>query len=474
MTTATNMQQSSLISAMNKQNVTTLNGMPAQTSTMDFCVDLFFKIGASRGQDIIPQFSKAFAEDADVATRIALHARDIRGGSGERQLFRNIAAYIANKDVNLAKRVMAKIPELGRWDDILVFFGTPVERDALSMINHALRSQDSLCAKWMPRKGEAANKIRAYMKVSPKVYRKLLVTLSDTVEQKLCANEYQTVNYNHVPSVAAARYQATFMRHDEKRYTAYRESLKTGDKSVKINAGAVYPYDVIKSLRFGDKAIADAQWKALPDYLKDSDENILTVVDVSGSMDCPAGNNPNVSCMDVAISLGLYLSERSNGKFKDAFVTFSSKPELQIVRGSLSDRYTQMARSAWQMNTNLEAVFDLILNSAVKGNVPAEDMPSIVLILSDMQFDQCIPTPSHSAMQMISRKYENHGYKVPKVVFWNLKAYNNVPVSFNQAGVALVSGFSPAIMAAVLGADVDEFSPRSIMLKAVMQDRYNY
>jgi hypothetical protein len=222
----------------------------------------------------------------------------------------------------------------------------------------------------------------------------------------------------------------------------------------------------------GDKDVADAQWKALPDYMNDS--NVLPLVDVSGSMHCSVGGNPNLQCIDVALSLGLYCADKNKGAYKDMFLTFSEKSELVILKGSLHQKMEQMNGSHWGMNTNLHKAFDRILDVAIKGNVKAEDMPTILLILSDMEFDMCAKYDD-SAMQMIQRKYATAGYKVPTIVYWNLNSRSgHAPVSFNEKGVGLVSGFSPSIMRAILSSDMDTLSPETIVRDAVMIDRYNY
>jgi hypothetical protein len=177
--------------------------------------------------------------------------------------------------------------------------------------------------------------------------------------------------------------------------------------------------------------------------------------------------------LDVAVSLGLYLADKNKGKFKDTFLTFSGSPELLHLNGNILDKISQMVRSSWQMSTNLHAAMQKILDVAIKGSVPQEEMPEVLLILSDMQFDSCTRYDD-SAMQMIERKFTDSGYKVPKIVFWNLNANDNVPVKFDKRDTALVSGFSPAIMKSVLAADLEQFTPESIMMKAIMSDRYNF
>lgn len=472
-----------LFEAVNASGVTT-NGAVTNASSLNKNVDLFFLAGASRGKDIIGTFAGALAEDSEVAVRVLEWARDARGGAGERETFRKLFTYLIRTEPTLAERLLVKVPELGRWDDILLTFGTVLERDALRMISFALNQvQDGLCAKWMPRQGPEANKLRSYMKMTPKQYRKLLVGLSNTVEQKMCAQDWTGITYPHVPSVAAGRYQKAFLKHDPAGYAVFKEKLVTGE--AKINASVSYPYDVIRSLTKGDREVAIAQWKALPNYLEGSDENIMPVVDVSGSMGSVASGS--VTALDVAISLGLYVSERMGGAFKDTFMTFSGSPQMLKLTGDLGKRYDQMARSDWGMNTDIGAVFKLILSAAKTGNVDQKEMPTKILILSDMEFDACVTTGSTasagrhstgspmsvSAMDFIEKEYEAAGYKVPQIVFWNLNGrVGNSPVTYNKVGAALVSGFSPSIVKSVLGGE--EMTPISIMLKTVMVERYDF
>lgn len=466
-------------------SATTVNGAVTNASSLNKNVDLFFLAGASRGKDITSTFAGALVEDAEVAVRVLEWARDARGGAGERDTFRKLFGYLIRSEPALAARVLVKVPELGRWDDLLMTFGTTLERDALRMIATALNDKhDGLCAKWMPRQGAEANKVRSYMKMTPKGYRKLVVGLSNTVEQKMCAQDWSGIVYPHVPSVAAGRYQKAFLKHDPKGYGEYKEKLVSGE--AKINASVAYPYDVIRSLNNGDKTVANAQWAALPNYLEGSDENIMAVVDVSGSMGSVASGS--VTALDVAVSLGLYVSERQGGVFKDTFMTFSGSPQMVKLKGDLSQRYAQMSRADWAMNTDLGAVFKLILSAAVKHKVDQKEMPTKVLILSDMEFDACVTTGgsgstgryssggsavSVSAMEFIEKEYAAAGYKVPQVVFWNLNGRaGNSPVTYNKVGAALVSGFSPSIVKSVLGGE--EMTPISIMLKTVMVQRYDF
>lgn len=469
---------STFVEAVKNQGARTENGMRARKSTASACVDLFFKIGASRGKNIVPDFAAAYVEDKDIALRIAQWTRDIRGGSGERELYHQILKYLEKHDPAAASKLLAKTPEIGRWDDIFVFSDKNLKRQAFTMLGDALRNRNGLAAKWTPRQGKLAAEIRQFYGMSPKFYRKSLVELTNVVEQKMCANQWDDINHNHVPSLAASRYKKAFTRHGHK-FAEYVAKLAKGEAGVKVNASAVYPYDILKGLNTSGMSYGKteldhivAQWEALPNYVGDA--NILPLVDVSGSMTSPVGgygSGSKTSCLDVAVSLGLYLADKNKGKFKDTFLTFSSNPQLLNLKGNVVEKCNQMVRSSWEMGTNLHAALAKILDTAIKGNVPQEEMPEMLLILSDMQFNGCV-AHDDSAINMIKRKYEEAGYDAPAVVFWNLNAKDNVPVKHDKSGVALVSGFSPAIVKSVLSTDMEQFTPYGVMLKAVMIDRY--
>jgi len=473
------------INAVVNQSARTENGMKARQSTANALTDLFFKIGAMRGQNVIPAWTAAKVQDLQKASRIALWARDVRGGAGERKIFRDILVDLASSDPHRGVALARKIPELGRWDDFLVFVGTPLEVYAFETIREALEAGNGLCAKWMPRQGPIAVKLRQHLGWTPKFYRKRLVELTKVVETQMCAKDWDNINFNHVPSVASGRYKKAFARNTEK-YKEWTAALVSKDpevaKAVKVNAGAVYPYDVLKGLicTYGTRYDSHnlnhilAQWEALPNFVGDA--NILPLVDVSGSMTSLAGGHKSkssTSCLDVAVSLGLYLADKNKGKFKDTFLTFSSDPQLLHLRGNILDKVKQMVSSKWEMNTNLHRALDKILRTALEGNVPQSEMPGALLILSDMQFDSCT-RHDDSAMEMIKRKYVDAGYNVPNIVFWNLNAHDNVPVKYDTRGAALVSGFSPSIVKAVLQAEMDNFTPEAIMMQTIMNPRYDY
>ena len=473
-----------LVDALRQNDTVTENGMVTNSSSLNACVDLFFSIGAMRGQDkdrLIRNFSLALLEDPARAMKILFWVRDVRGGAGERQIFRDVMKFLAEDHTDFLRKNIPYISEFGRWDDLLTLVGTKLETEALTQIRWGLDAKNGLCSKWMPRKGPIAAKLRTFMEMSPKQYRKTLVELTHVVETQMCANEWENIEFGKLPSVASARYQKAFWKRNEEGYKSYIASLQKGE--AKINAGAIYPYDVTKSLQRGNSDVAIEQWKALPNYMDGSEDRILPVVDVSGSMQASAGGNKNVSCMDVSISLGLYISERNTGSFKDAFVSFSAEPKLHILKGNLRDRFAQLQRAEWGYNTNLVKVFDLVLDQATKHSVPESEMPTKILILSDMEFDKATETVSGwekthiatkwdaTAQEMIEQKYADAGYKVPAIVYWNIQSRgNNIPVAFDKTGTALISGFSPSILKSVVKGDIT--SPQGIMDETIMSPRY--
>lgn len=467
----------------------TFNGMPTLSSSGNALCDLFSAIGSSRGKDLRPQFNLAYDLDRTKALKILLWARDVRGGSGERQIVRDLLRHLEETHSDDAEMLIPLIPFFGRWDDLLVFHTADMRRNAYTVIAEALNDPATagLCAKWMPRKGKLALELEDFLGLSPtargfhytddkaypgKAYRQMLAALTNAVEQQMCAKEWDAIVFGHVPSLAAARYQKAFNRRCAERYKEYKAGLVKG--TAKINASAVYPYDVIKSIDHGDSVVAKAQWEALPDFL--GDENMLAMVDVSGSMQAKAGSG-NVSNLQVACSLGLYIADKAKGAFKDCFLTFSGSPKIEVLTGDIVTKYHQMIRSHWTMNTNLMGAFMEILKVAKTHKLDESVMPKILLILSDMEFDACTSGRDQRAADAVREMYEQAGYQVPKLVFWNLNSRSgNSPVSYREDGTALVSGFSPAIMKSVLKAaeiKADNFTPEAVMELTIANDRYD-
>ena len=458
-----------LVTAMQKQanKTETLNGAKAYKSTKNAVLDLFSSWGGMRGQDIIPLLRSAINDDLHLTLRCCLWGRDIRGGAGERDLFRTSLLHIADCGFPTLHKLIHRIPEVGRWDDLLVLHSTQYWPTVVELINQALKDGNGLCAKWMPRKGPVAEALRVGLGMSPKQYRKTLVNLTKVVETQMCANKWDEINYEHVPSKATQIYKNAFKRHTPEKYTTYLQSLVKG--TAKINAGAVYPYEIIRQVN--EPQLMEAQWKAQPDYVPEG-ISFLPIIDCSGSMGLIGYQAGTVQPIEVAISLGLYLSERNKSIFKDMFVTFSEDPQFQYVKGNLQDRMQQMSNSKWVMSTNIQAVFDKLLTLALKNNVKQEDMPTHMIIVSDMQFDHCCH--NNNNQKQIMRQFKKAGYKAPILVFWNVNDHGNKPVTEQRENTVLVSGFSPSIMKTLLKADVESITPVAQMMATLMQERYNF
>ncbi|CAL9994759.1 RNA-binding protein [Vibrio phage D480] len=470
------------MNAMQSNDSRTANGAVTHSTSGNECLNLFFTIGAMRGNDqSLTAFNRAFGENPELATRILLWSRDVRGGAGERGTFRKIFARLCKEQPEVARLVMRKIPELGRFDDLVSAFGTSLEADAITLWTHAIvNDKNALAAKWFPReRSKNAVVFKRTIKsigVNAKQWRKVISLLSDTVEQKMCARNWDEIEFGKLPSVASARYQKAFGRNAESAYGEYITSLVKGE--AKINAGAVYPYDVVRSVKMGDHRVANEQWKALPNYMEGSDERVIPVVDVSGSMGCGINgeHGGSVTCKEVAMSLGIYVAERNEGIFKDQFISFSSDPHFHKLTGdSLKSRLDNMQRSGEDMSTNITRCFEVLLERARTANLSQDEMPTKLLIMSDMEFDQARTgggwhTRNTTNFDAIKVMYANAGYEMPQLVFWNLRGrLDNVPVKSGEANTALVSGCSPSILTSLLGGELE---PVKIMLKTVGVDRY--
>jgi hypothetical protein len=454
---------SKLINVTRQKDALTANAAVTNSTSLHGVVDLFFIAGAARTMsvaEIESMLERAWAENNLLTLKCIFWAGDIRGGAGERRFFRVALTWLEKYYKNTLIQNLKEIPHFNRWDSL---FHLNAE-EVLELVYIALtKDKDALCAKWMPRKkqySDFAFKFKTKYGLSPKKYRKLIVNLSKTVEQQMCKKEWQNINYEHVPSVAMNKYRKAFYRNDDSRFTMFIEKVFTGEK--KINASTIFPHDIYRSIEREDKEAAiNAQWNALPNYMLENNERILPICDVSGSMvGLP---------MAISVSLGIYLSERNSGIFKNAFVTFSENPKIQYLQGTLTQRARQLEKAAWDMNTNLNKVFSLILDKAVENHLDEKDMPTTILIISDMEFDSCGVLTNYEA---ILEKYNKAGYQIPKIVFWNVNGRSgNVPVNAKQKGVALVSGASPAIIKSVLSGK--DFSPEGIMIETLNNERYS-
>jgi len=464
---------------------TTVNGAKAYKSTGSRCLDLFGKIAACRNDvaQAMKLFSLAFAEDPETATRILFWARDIRGGQGERKIFRELFQELVRSDATIGAKLVSLIPEYGRWDDLLSLENTLVWDTALNMIkaqltadlNTEVENPVSLVAKWLPSVNASSKnsrrlgrKIAATMGWNAREYRKALAALRTRiriVEQAMCAREWERIDYSKLPSRAGFMYRKAFAKRDGDRYQAYLNSVEKGE--AKINAGTLYPYEIVDKYLTGRETndqTLNLMWEALPNYMDGQEFNGLVVADVSGSM--------RGTPMAVSISLAMYISERNTGIWKDKFLTFSSCPELQTVTGAtIASRIRNLSQAAWQMNTDLQAVFNLVLNTAVKNSVPESDMPRKLIIVSDMQFDRCCSGASVTNFEAIRIKYAQAGYSMPELVFWNVNSYENVPMKMHDTGTCLVSGCSPSTLKSLLTGKV--VTPIDTMKDTVYTERYD-
>lgn len=478
---------SMLRKAVQNHDTTTENGALSHSTSGSACLDLFFRVGGMRGKDPLPLFKRALLENEDAALRIALWLRDVRGGAGERELFRKIYFFLSSEKPELALKVMPKIPEIGRWDDVLSF-SVRTQDETFDFIERGLRSGDGLCAKWMPRengsKGILGYMLRKHMGISSREYRKLLSGLSRTVEQDMSAHKWKHITYSHVPSQAMNKYRQAFYRHDEDRFSQYISEVKKGAQ--KINASAIHPHELIgrfigTSVQVGhdnkwnvsvankpsSKALEaiEAQWYALPDYVAENGKQSLVVCDTSGSM--------RGTPIQVAVSLAVYFAERNKGEFANEFITFSSNPTFQEVVGdNLYDKVSNLLSTDWGSSTNLRSVFEMILQRAVGSQVQTEHMPDNIIIVSDMQFDQATRGNKLTNYEKIRKMYSKYGYQMPNVVFWNVSSKGqDAPVQMDESGTALISGFSPSILKSVMSSD--GIDPIEVMERTIYQDRYN-
>lgn len=465
------------VELMQTEDSRTLNGAVTHSTSSNACLDLFFLAGACRNeqeQSIIHKLTAAYVEDRVKCLKIIFWAGDIRQGAGERRFFKIALQWLNITHPNEIQNYLMWIVELSRWD--VLFELAHTNNIVFSFILANLLDKESkgygLLCKWLPRKKQynnLASKIQKALNITPKQYRKLIVSGTNVVEQKMCAKKWSDIIYSHVPSVALNKYNKAWYRHDKERFEKYLEEVKQGKS--KINASAIFPHSIIKSaIHPGwsfNCSLNDAQtqqWYALPNYLKGVPNSIIPVCDVSGSMECN-----NFLPISISVALGLYISERNEGPFKDAFITFSERPKMNYLKGSINERIQQLSKAEWGNNTNLELVFSTILDKAVASGLDQDDMPKTVLIISDMEFDSCTIGTNFDT---ISRLYRTNGYELPQIVFWNVNGRaGNVPVKVNDDGVALISGASPSILKSVLA---NQINPISVMNSTIEVDRYSF
>lgn len=486
---------------LNNEKQTTENGAVGYRTTGKALLDINFGVASLRKaseKDIVGKFTKAYFEDKITAIKWLFYARDVREGLGERRLFRIVIEELAKQEPKAAKELIKLVPKYGRWDDLWCLLETNLADDVIELVKVQLSSDVknmidgksiSLLAKWMPSINTSSEKTKKYASIickktgdTPRNYRKLLSQMRkyvDVVECKMSAKEWSAINYEAVPSRANLIYNNAFLRNDEARRREYLGKLEKGE--AKINAGTLFPHDIVHKYMSGSywgrsiksfDATLEGLWKALPNTVKDA-ENTIVVADGSGSMMCNVGGD-NVTALDVANALAIYFAERSSGEFKDKYITFSNRPQLvDFSKAKTLRDKIQIALSHCEVaDTNIEATFNLILQTAVNNHMSQEDMPKNVLIISDMEFNSAVGyrLPNETLFTTIAKKYAAHGYKLPRLVFWNVNSRTGtIPVKENDLGVALVSGFSVNIVNMVMSNKTD---PYECLLEVLNTDRY--
>ena len=477
-----------------KTNFTvTENGAVAHKTTLSAVYDLFAFGGSYRNrtdEECIALFRKAYDEDPELALKCLFYLRDIRGGQGERRFFRVCFRWLVKHDLEAAFRNLENVAEYGRWDDLYALVGTELEKDVFDVMKAQLHKDIlslktsekegvSLLGKWL--KSENAHSVetkalgkltREAFGLTHKDYRKILSALRtriNIVEKLMSEGKWEEIDFAKLPSKAGFVYRNVFA-HKDIIADKYAEFINS--KTTKVNAGTLYPYELVhQAFKSNDDAV-NKYWDNLPDYIKDKDSKILCVVDVSGSMSCDIGNT-NYQAIDASIGLGLYCAERLTGAFKNTFMTFSARPSLVQCSGdTLREKVLDMEDADWGYNTNLESVFDLLLDTIINDHVPQEDVPTSIVVISDMEIDRGLGHVSHyleTTMEQIRRKWAAAGVKMPKITYWNVMARNNIILDeTDNKDVAYVSGFSPVLFEAIAAGK----SGIDIMLDKLNSARY--
>ena len=476
----------------------TEKGAATHITTESDCLDLFATIGALRREsdsEIVTRFIRAYSENKDIAMKLLFFARDIRGGLGERRVFKVILNWLANNEPQTVRKNLEHVAEYGRFDDLLCLMGTACEKDMLDVLkaqfeadNNALKNggEVSLLAKWLPSVNASstetvlcAKKIAKHFGLNDASYRKALVALRAhirIIENNLREKDY-SFDYSKQPSKAMYKYRKAFMRNDAERYNGFISQVSSGE--AKLHADTLAPYELVepyldyswgsrsfmREISQQGKDVLNATWASLPDF--GCEENAIAVIDTSGSMYCDAKPLPGA----VALSLGLYFAEHNTGLYKNHFIEFSARPQLIEIKGeTFADRLRYVASFNEIANTNLESVFNLILDAAIEHKVPASELPAKLIIISDMEFDRCVSNAGSTNFKNAKARFEEHGYQLPDIVFWNVASRNRQqPITKNEQGVALVSGCTPRLFSMVASGTMN---PYAFMLEVVESERY--
>ena len=489
----------------------TENGAIKHNSSMSDLLDLFALGAAYRtrsDEDCILLFKNAFIENPSYALKCLFYIRDVRGGQGERRFFRVVSKWLAKNETEAMNRNLGYVPEYGRWDDLFVFVGTPLESAALNIIKHQLAldvqcKTPSLLAKWMPSENTSsaktvklAKKVRNHIGLTSREYRKILSALRariNVLERLMSAGRWDEIEFDKIPSKAGLKYKNAFARHDiermksEKQVQTYADFAK--DTTTKVNADALYPYEVVakamkamgvrdwswgyrsnnaKSMDDTDRLMVNKYWDSMQNYFQDKPFNGLAVVDTSASMRGSDAAAP----INVAISLGMYCAERAKGPFAGHYVSFSAAPRLVKVEGvDFCDKVKRIYDVNLCENTNIEATFDMLLNTAISNRCKQEDLPETLIVISDMEFDHSrryYGSQTRTLMENIERRWNAAGYQMPDLVYWNVNARSNNFAMEAKDGVMFVSGMSPSLFDQVMSGK----NAYTLMMDVLNKERY--
>lgn len=440
---------------------------------LDHHVEFFSKAGSAfesrrnfygNAESALSLFQKAWIVDKELAFKLLLWLRDCRGGAGNRSGFRSCLKWLADQDPQWVEANIGWIPEVGRWDDMRSLFRTKLEIAAASYWATALLEKDVLAAKWADRKDW---QLRDRLSTSERGLRKMLSSIrkQHIVETKMCDKEYNGIDYEKVPSVAMSRYTQAFRKNDEERFSLFKDQLKSGE--AKVHASVLFPHDLVRTAKYGDQAIANAQFDELPNYMEGTDERVIVISDTSGSMDMTVAGS--IEAIDVSQGLALYCSEKigEDNPFYRKFIGFCSEGKFKDWNGMT---FAQAVRSRSIFDhavgsTRIDKALDLILKTAKFFNLEGSKMPTMLLIVSDMQFHSGGCSTSDTEVNAALSRWVKAGYSKPKIVYWNTSSYGGAPETVNADNTALVSGFSPSILKAIF--DGTDLTPRGVMLRAL-------
>ena len=422
---------------------------------------------------------------------LAFNIRDCRGGKGERDNGRILFKWLMENHPIQFRKILHLIPEYGRWDDLLFLlrFPSSVRENILDFLSSQLKMDKSLmldckpisiCAKWCPSEGDSDDRkyklvdmICNHMKISPKQYRTEYTTplraYLNIVEKLMCSGKWEDIKLSKVPSCAMKKLKKAFEKHIPDIFNEWKAGLSEGKTSVK--AKQLFPYEIIKEIRETggtQNDILEAQWKVLEEELRKSGvlKRSVVVVDMSGSME-----SPNYLPIDNAIALGLIVSSVVTGEFHNHVISFADIPEfLKLSDTNIARKYKEIKNLKVGYSTNIQKVFDLILDRGKNAGLTDDDMPEKIFIVSDMQFNDS-SIKGQTNFEEVDIKYNESNFKRPRIVFWNVNGkITDYPVSVDDNGTCLISGFSPSILKSILNSS--DFSSVGILRTELDSERY--